>query len=114
MLLLENYGLSKDSSVSDSRFVFSTPNFDHQLQRSADGNPHEITVVPNYEYLGVIMDEFLKFDVCTKTLASAGGRALGSIISKFRNLKGVGYETFLKLYENKVKPILEYGSGIWG
>ena len=75
---------------------------------------HEIDIVPSYKYLGVIMDEFLKFNLCTKTLANAGGRALGAIISKFRHLKGVGYTTFSKLYESKVQSILEYGSGVWG
>ena len=75
---------------------------------------NEIELVHSYKYLGIIMDEFLKFDLCTKTLANAGGRALGAIISKFRNLKGIGYNTFSKLYDCKVKPILEYGSGVWG
>ena len=56
----------------------------------------------------------MKFNLCPKTLANAGGRALGVIISKFRHLKGVRYTTFTKLYESKVQPILEYGSDVWG
>ena len=68
--------------------------------------------VTSYKYLGVIIDEHLRFDVCTKALADSGGRALGSIISKFKSLKNVGYSTFEKMYSSGVKPIIEYGSGI--
>ena len=60
------------------------------------------------------MDEHLKFDACTKALADSGGRALGAIISKFRTLKNVGLKTFESMYNAGVKPIIEYGSGIWG
>ena len=71
-----------------------------------------LLIAPCYKYLGVILDEHLNFNECVKTLATAGGRALGRIISKFRNLKNVGYHTFKKLYYSGVSPILEYSSGI--
>ena len=74
----------------------------------------EIKVVPSYKYLGVILDEFLNFKECARVLATAGGRALGGIISKFKTMKNVGYHTFTKLFNTGVNPILEYGSGIWG
>ena len=60
------------------------------------------------------MDEFLKYDICSKTLSTSAGRALGAIIGKFKSLKNVGFETFSKLYQSGVLPILEYGSGVWG
>ncbi len=47
-------------------------------------------------------------------LTGACGRALGSIISKFKSLKNVGFETYTKLYHNGVVPVLYYSSGIWG
>ena len=59
------------------------------------------------------MDEYLKFDQCTTTLSNASSRALDAIISKFKSLKGVGYNTFKHLYDSGVTPILEYGSGVW-
>ena len=70
--------------------------------------------VTSYKYLGIIMDDNLKFDICTKTLADSGGRALGAIISKFKSLKNVGFKTFENMYNSGVKPVLEYGSGVWG
>ncbi len=47
-------------------------------------------------------------------LAGAGGRALGSIISKFKSLKNMGFETYTKLYHSGVIPVMDYSSGIWG
>ncbi len=41
-------------------------------------------------------------------------RALCSIISKFKSLKNVGFETFSKLYQSGVVPIVDYCSGILG
>ena len=58
-----------------------------------------------YKYLGIILDEHLKFDSCIAALASAGGRALGAIISKSKELKIVGYNTYTKLYNSP--PVLE-------
>ena len=73
-----------------------------------------LRTVPNYKYLGIILDEFLKFDSCVKTISISGGRALGGIISKFKSFKNVGYNTFSKLYSAGVAPVLEYAAGVWG
>lgn len=75
------------------------------------GKPVE--VLTEYKYLGIILDEHLKYKSATKMLANAGGRALGGIISKFKGFKDIGYETYTKLFDNCVLPILEYGAGIW-
>ena len=73
-----------------------------------------LRTVSNYKYLGIILDEFLKFDACVKTIATSGGRALGGIISKFKTFRNVGYYTFSKLFSAGVTPVLEYASGVWG
>ncbi len=67
-----------------------------------------------YKYLGIILDEHLKYDHCIKALANSSGRALGGIISKFQCLRNAGYETYSKMYSSGVQPIQEYGAGIWG
>ena len=74
----------------------------------------ELEVVNYYKYLGVILDEFLKFEEAACTLARAGGRALGSIISKFRTFQNIGYNTFSKMFDTSVCPILKFCSGVWG
>ncbi len=47
-------------------------------------------------------------------LATAGGRALGGMINKFRALSDMGHSTYSKLYDSLVAPIIDYGSAIWG
>ena len=74
----------------------------------------DLEVVSRYKYLGIILDEHLKFDICSKSLAESGGRASGSVKSKFRNLKNTGYSTFKKMFDMAVKSILEYAGGVWG
>ena len=74
----------------------------------------ELETVSRYKYLGVILDENLSYNICASALADSAGRALGAIIGKFKTLKNVGYETFTKLYEAGVKPIMEYCCGVWG
>ena len=73
-----------------------------------------LEMISEYKYLGIILDEHLTFVSCSKTLADSGGRALGAVISKFKQFKDVGYLTFTKLFESCVVPVLDYGSGIWG
>ena len=75
---------------------------------------HKLEISDNYRYLGVIFDEYLDFDKCAKTLSEAAGRSLGSIITKFKQYKNIGYHTFTKLYKTGVISILDYGASVWG
>ena len=54
------------------------------------------------------------FNLNLTNLAKGGGRALGSIITKLRNLKEFGIKTFEKLHNSCVVPILDYQSSVWG
>ena len=73
-----------------------------------------IELKSEYKYLGVILDEHLTFTTCSKVLADSGGRALGAVISKFKQFRDVGYNTFTKMFETGVIPVMDYGSGVWG
>ena len=73
-----------------------------------------LRTVSTYKYLGIILDEFLNYNACIKTLSISGGRALGGVISKFKSFRNVGYNTFTKLYYAGVTPVLDYASGVWG
>ena len=77
-------------------------------------NGSKIEIVDHYQYLGIIFDEYLTFEKCAKALSDSGGRALGSVISKFKQFKNVGYNTFTKLYDTGVNSIISYGASIWG
>ena len=73
-----------------------------------------IETVSGYKYLGLWFDEFLDFNVTTSNLASSASRALGVVISKFKAVGGTNFDTYSKLFDSFVSPILEYGSGVWG
>ena len=66
----------------------------------------------HYKYLGVIFEEHLDFNTCAETLGAAGGRALGSVISKFKSIKNMGFSTFSFMYG--VIPEIDYYAGVWG
>ena len=68
----------------------------------------------HYKYLGVILEEHLDFNTCAETLGAAGGRALGSVISKFKSIKNMGFSTFSFLYNAGVIPVTDYCAGVWG
>ena len=69
-------------------------------------------MVDQYKYLGISLNENLDHNICAHELTEADGCALGSIISKFKSYKGIGYSTFTKLYEQRVVPIIDYCTGI--
>ena len=70
--------------------------------------------VDKYKYLGIVLDEHLDFNTTASVLAGSAGRALGSINTKFKKLKGLGFKTFTTLFHSGVAPILDYCSSIWG
>ena len=47
-------------------------------------------------------------------LAKASGRALGGIITKYKQFKGLDYDSYTKLYNTCVSTIMDYSSAIWG
>ena len=75
---------------------------------------HHIEYTNKYKYLGIILNEHLEYSIIAETLANSGKRALGSIYSKFRRIKGIGCNAYSKLYHTGVTPILDYCAGVWG
>ncbi len=69
----------------------------------------QIGVVNDYKYLGVIIDQYLKFNLHCEAISNSAGRALGRIISKFSYFRNVGFKTFNKLFESNVESIMSYG-----
>ena len=67
-----------------------------------------------YKYLGFTLDEFMSYDSGIAILADSAGRAVGSIISKMKFCKDIGYSTYSQLYDACVCPILVYAAGVWG
>lgn len=73
-----------------------------------------LKITDKYKYLGVVLHENLNFSCTTEVLANSAGRAFGSIMSKFKQMKNMGFSTYTTLFENCVDPVLYYAAGIWG
>ena len=69
-----------------------------------------LTKVSRYCYLGCTVNEFFGKSTIDDVLAEGATRALG----KYYTNKGLGYETYTKLYNACISPIMNYCSGIWG
>ncbi len=73
-----------------------------------------VDIVRQYKYLGLCLDEHLKFDTALTELAKSASGALGVLISNCFALGGMDHKMFTSLYETLVQPILNYGASLWG
>ena len=73
----------------------------------------ELSTVSSYKYFGFLLDEHFDFVQGVDVLSSSAGRALSSVIAKFKHLRNVGFTTYTKQHNCCVKPILEYSSAVW-
>ena len=73
----------------------------------------QLSVVEQYRYLGVVMQENLDYKITGNKLAEGANRALGKLLGKYYSNKGLGYKTYSALYETCVCPIIEYCAGVW-
>ncbi len=73
-----------------------------------------LCTIEQYKYLGLVLNEFLDFNIAAQVLSDAANRALGSIINKCKVINGLGYYTYTRLFQSGLCPILDYGSEIWG
>ena len=75
----------------------------------------EIMTVDRYSYLGITLIEFLGYDkdLTAKIIAQSASRALGFSIAKYKNMGGMPFDVFTKLFDSLVWPIISYGAAIW-
>ena len=73
-----------------------------------------LEIVSSYTYLGLLFNEFLDDSLSCKAIARSASRALGLLIAKSKAHGGMPYETFTKLYNSLVQPVMDYSAGIWG
>ena len=68
----------------------------------------------SYRYLGMDINDTLDFNHSVNVLSYSAGRALGAMTSKYYQADGLDYDTYTKMYESLVTPIMDYGCEIWG
>jgi hypothetical protein len=74
----------------------------------------QLEVVSSYRYLGLVVDEFLNYDVTARKVSESAQRALGALIAKDKSQGGMPYLLFTKLYDTLVQPVIYYGAAVWG
>ena len=73
-----------------------------------------LEVVNSFCYLGVVIDRSGSFTKAIDRLYVKANRAYYSIKSKINFYTGANVNTLCKLFDTMVKPILLYGSELWG
>ena len=73
-----------------------------------------LKTVDRYKYLGVILHEYLDFNITAKSVAQSANRALGLLIARCKLIGGVPYNVFSRLYDSVVWPVIGYSAPIWG
>ncbi len=108
--LHQNFKMKTSTCIRPNQTRPNQTNFPFKLY---DNGP-TLEKVGSYKYLGVYLDEFLTFSTTANVLSTAAGRALGGMINKYKSLNDLGYDTYTKLYDSLVAPIIDYGSAVWG
>ena len=73
-----------------------------------------IEKVCSYDYLGLILTEFLDKGRIAEQLAKSTSRAGCKLTSVYFESKGLTWAVFSHLYDSLVCPVMDYGSAIWG
>ena len=76
-------------------------------------NGNELDIVSSYTYLGVPLNYNAKYNVTQRELYNKANRAMFGLIAKCRQLK-LPIDVQIKLFDSVVKPVMTYGSEIWG
>jgi hypothetical protein len=73
-----------------------------------------LQTIIEYRYLGLILTEHVDYNVRAKHIAKSFNRALCLVISKYKALEGLPFNTYTKLYDSTVWSTLSYDAAIWG
>ncbi len=76
-------------------------------------NKNSLKVTKSYKYLGFQLDNNGNFNGTVEDLANRAKRALYSIY-KLSTINYISVETMINVFNATIKPILLYGSEIWG
>ena len=76
-------------------------------------NLQPIEIVSEYKYLGIYLSKNGSFTLAKKKIAEQANKALFSLLKKTKDLD-LPYDLQLDIFDKTIKPILLYGSEIWG
>ena len=73
-----------------------------------------LEIVSKFMYLGIVFTTGGAFTETFSTLAGQGGKAIFKINKYLNNFVSVSPRHYLDLFDKLVRPILQYGSEVWG
>lgn len=79
---------------------------------SVDG--HQLEVVNRYVYLGFTFSTSMSLHESANQLALKGRRALFHVLRVQNRLEQMTRNTFFKIFDTKIQPILLYATEVWG
>ena len=74
---------------------------------------NNISLVNSYKYLGLELNENLNYSYGAQILSDAGSRALGALTFKYIKTQGLHFDTYTKLYNSTVTPVVDYFAAVW-
>ena len=74
----------------------------------------QLGVVSKYQYLGLLLTEFLDYHEMAKAVARSAGRGLSLLIVKSKAHGSFHFDTCTQLYDGLVWSVISYGAAIWG
>ena len=74
----------------------------------------DIDYCSKYKYLGLYFNPHMDEKEIVKDVAKSATRALGGMISKYKQTGGNLFETYNIFYEACIQPVMMYGAGLWG
>ena len=76
--------------------------------------PHKLVAVQEAKYLGIILDRQLTFHAHITDLAQRAKLTLNIIRKHSHTVRGCPQEVAIRMYTSILRPMLEYGSIVWG
>lgn len=77
-------------------------------------NGKRIKKTDGWKYLGIYFDEKLNFDEHIKNMTMKARKQFGYFRTYTNKITGITSDLALKIYKAHIRPILEYGTQIWG
>ena len=74
----------------------------------------ELKYVPDYKYLGYLINQHLPPKTTVDTLTAVACRSFGRIVTILKGMGNMGYKSYLTSSQTYVLPIMNYAAGVWG
>ena len=93
--------------------VFRNGGYLKSIEKWTFGGMH-LDAVTYYAYLGMILSSRLCFSKCLENYSCKSLKMVGAIRKVFNTYKRIPSNIAFKIFDLKIKPLLLYGSQIWG